>query len=224
MIDKEKYAALHERQRLFFNEHITREIPYRLTALDRLREGIIEHEADIMQALHADLGKAPFESYASEIGMVLSEISYVQRHLASWAARRRCPTPLFLFGSRSSIHYEPRGLVLVIAPWNYPFNLALLPLVGAIAAGNCVVIKPSGEAPHTAACLQSLIDECFVDEYVVRTLYPHSLIYEYGYVEFPIEDKRVIYEKDNDVSDFDGLILWSDNHFYKDWFQFPDKG
>lgn len=166
MIDKEKYAALHERQRLFFNEHITREIPYRLTALDRLREGIIEHEADIMQALHADLGKTPFESYASEIGMVLSEISYVQRHLSSWAARRRCPTPLFLFGSRSSIHYEPRGLVLVIAPWNYPFNLALLPLVGAIAAGNCVVIKPSGEAPHTAACLQSLIDECFVDEYV----------------------------------------------------------
>lgn len=169
MIDKEKYAALHERQKLFFNEHITREIPYRLTALDRLREGIVEHEADIMQALYDDLGKAPFESYASEIGLVLSEIRYMQQHLSSWAADRRCATPLVLFGSRSHIHYEPRGVVLIIAPWNYPFNLVMLPLVGAIAAGNCVVVKPSGEAPHMAACIQQLIDECFVDEYVAVT-------------------------------------------------------
>ena len=169
MIDKEKYTDLYERQRLFFNEHITREIPYRLTALDRLREGIIEHEADIMQALQADLGKSPFESYSTEIGLVLSEIRYMQRHLSSWAADRRCTTPLVLFGSRSHIHYEPRGMVLVIAPWNYPFNLVMLPLVGAIAAGNCVVVKPSGEAPHMAACVQQLIDECFVDEYVAAT-------------------------------------------------------
>ena len=98
MIDKEKYADLYERQKLFFNEHITREIPYRLTALDRLREGIIEHEADIMQALQADLGKSPFESYSTEIGLVLSEIRYMQRHLSSWAADRRCTTPLVLFG------------------------------------------------------------------------------------------------------------------------------
>lgn len=169
MIDREMYAALHKRQKLFFNEHITREIPYRLTALDRLREGIIEHEADIIQALHDDLGKSPFESYTTEIGLVLNEIRYIQQHLASWAADRRCVTPLILFGSRSHIHYEPRGVVLVIVPWNYPFNLALLPLVGAIAAGNCVVVKPSGEAPHMAACLQKLVDGCFVDEYVAVT-------------------------------------------------------
>lgn len=120
MIDREMYAALHKRQKLFFNEHITREIPYRLTALDRLREGIIEHEADIIQALHDDLGKSPFESYTTEIGLVLNEIRYIQQHLASWAADRRCVTPLILFGSRSHIHYEPRGVVLVIVPWNYP--------------------------------------------------------------------------------------------------------
>ncbi len=160
------YTSLYERQRQFYNEHITREIPYRLTALSRLREGIEEHEQELTDALKSDLGKSAFESYATEIGIVLSEIRYVQRHLRRWAADRRTGTPLTLFGSCSKIHYEPRGVALIIAPWNYPLQLALSPLIGAIAAGNCAVVKPSADAPQTSRALQSLIGECFDDEYI----------------------------------------------------------
>ncbi len=166
MIQVEQYTALHKRQQLFYNEHITREIPYRLTALDRLHEAITEHEQELLQALHDDLGKAPFEAYTTEVGMVLSEIRYMQRHLQSWAKDRRRSTPLMLFGSCSRLHYEPRGVVLIISPWNYPLQLALTPLVGAIAAGNCAVVKPSAKSPHTAAMLQKIVAECFDDEYV----------------------------------------------------------
>ncbi len=163
------YSQLIESQRAFFNEHITREIPFRLCALDRLYEGIMARETDLSEALRADLGKSPFESYATEIGFVLHEISSMKRNLQSWAKDRRYPTPLFLFGSKSRIHYEPYGCALIIAPWNYPFQLALTPLIGAIAAGNCAVIKPSGEAPHTAQVLKELIDECFEREYIAVT-------------------------------------------------------
>ncbi len=164
-----RYSALIESQRAFFVEHITREIPFRLCVLDRLAEGIKNREEQISQALHADLGKSVFESYATEIGFVLHEISVAKRNLQSWSRDRRRFTPLFLFGAKSRIHYEPYGCVLIIAPWNYPFQLALSPLVGAIAAGNCAIIKPSGEAPHTAEVLKELIDECFESEYIAVT-------------------------------------------------------
>ena len=160
------YHHLVNQQKAFFNEHITREIPFRLCALDRLAEGIVTREKQLTEALQADLGKSPFESYVTEIGILLHEIRMVKNHLQSWARDRRRPTPLFLFGSKSRIHYEPYGCVLIIAPWNYPLQLALSPLVGAIAAGNCAIVKPSGEAPHTTQALQELIDECFEEEYI----------------------------------------------------------
>ncbi len=166
MVETNGYSDLLRRQRLFYVEHITRELPYRLAALDRLRESIVEHEELLTEALQKDLGKSAFESYSTEIGMLLHEISYMQRHLHKWVERRRVSTPLMLFGSRSSIHYEPRGVVLIIAPWNYPLQLALLPLVGAIAAGNCAVVKPSSDAPHTASVIKEIIDECYEDEYI----------------------------------------------------------
>ena len=172
MTETEKYSDLLHRQRLFYVEHITREIPYRLTALDRLRESITDNEAMLTRALYEDLGKSAFESYSTEIGMVLHEIAYMQRNLRKWSARKRVSTPLTLFGSRSSIHYEPRGVVLIIAPWNYPLQLALLPLVGAIAAGNCAVVKPSSDAPHTAAAIKKIIEECYEDEYIAA-IEPH---------------------------------------------------
>ena len=162
----DKYTGIHRRQKLFYLEHITRELPYRLTALDRLREGIIANEQLLIDALYCDLGKSPCESYATEIGIILNEIRYAQSNLQQWASRRRTPSPLALFGSHSSIHYEPRGVVLIIAPWNYPLQLALAPLIGAIAAGNCALIKPSSSAPHTAAAMKKIIDECFEDEYI----------------------------------------------------------
>ncbi len=166
---EKRYAALIESQRAFFTEHITREIPFRLCALDRLAEGIKNREVQLSQALHADLGKSSFESYATEIGFVLHEISVAKRNLERWARDRRRSTPLFLFGAKSRIHYEPYGCTLIIAPWNYPMQLALSPLVGAIAAGNCAIVKPSGEAPHTAVALKELIDECFESEYIAVT-------------------------------------------------------
>lgn len=172
------YSDLHQRQRLFYVEHITRELPYRLTALDRLREGIKDHEQELTDALHSDLGKSAFESYATEIGILLNEISYVQNNLRQWSADRRVSTPITLFGSRSSIHYEPRGVVLIIAPWNYPLQLALSPLIGAIAAGNCAVVKPSADAPHTATVIKKIIDECYEDEYIAATLPDNSITEE----------------------------------------------
>jgi aldehyde dehydrogenase (NAD+) len=162
----EIYTSLHNRQRLFYLEHITRELPYRLTALDRLREGIKDNEQALVDALHEDLGKSPFESYATEIGILLNEIRYMQSNLSNWVADRPVASPLALFGSRSRIHYEPRGVVLIIAPWNYPLQLAFAPLIGAIAAGNCAVIKPSSSAPATAAVMKKIIDDCFEDEYI----------------------------------------------------------
>lgn len=173
MSETDKYSELLRRQRLFYIEHITREIPYRLTALDRLREGIKDNERLLIQALHDDLGKSEFESYSTEIGIVLHEISYMLQNLRKWTERKRVTSPLSLFGSRSSIHYEPRGVVLIIAPWNYPLQLALLPLVGAIAAGNCAVVKPSSDAPHTSAAIKKIIDECFEDEYIAA-IEPHA--------------------------------------------------
>lgn len=168
-MEERDYHQLVKLQGAFFDEHITREIPFRLCALDRLAEGLVSCEKELTEALRADLGKSPFESYATEIGFLLHEIRTVKNHLQDWARDRRCHTPLFLFGSKSRIHYEPYGCVLIISPWNYPLQLALSPLVGAIAAGNCAIVKPSGEAPHTARALKELIDECFEEEYIAVT-------------------------------------------------------
>ena len=132
----DKYTRLVKLQKAFFNEHITREIPFRLCALDRLAEALVSREKQLGEALHADLGKSAFESYATEIGFLLHEIRTTKNHLQSWARDRHRPTPLFLFGSKSRIHYEPYGCALIIAPWNYPLQLALSPLIGAIAASN----------------------------------------------------------------------------------------
>lgn len=102
-----KYTRLVKLQKAFFNEHITREIPFRLCALDRLAEALVSREKQLGEALHADLGKSAFESYATEIGFLLHEIRTTKNHLQSWARDRHRPTPLFLFGSKSRIHYDP---------------------------------------------------------------------------------------------------------------------
>lgn len=156
-------------QRLFFTEHITREIPFRLCALDRLQEGIRKYEPELTEALRNDLGKSAFESYASEIGLILREIKSAKKHLAGWSKEKKCPTPLFMAGSKSFVHPEPYGVVLIIAPWNYPVQLTLSPLIGAIAAGNCAIVKPSPDAPCSSDVLTRLIDECFESEYIAVT-------------------------------------------------------
>ena len=154
------------RQRQFFMEGKTLSLSYRRDALARLRQAILTHEADINAALRADLNKSPTESYMCEIGMTLSELSYMQKHMGRWAKDRRVATPLAQFHAKSFTVKQPYGVALIMSPWNYPFMLTLDPLIGAIAAGNCCVVKPSAYSPATSAIIRTLVGECFPPEYV----------------------------------------------------------
>ncbi len=155
-----------EAQRAHYRSGATRSLAGRVRALEALRDAIRAHEEDILAALHADLGKAPFEGYETEVGIVLEEIKVALRHVRQWARPQRKPTPLVHFPSTSRLHYEPYGTVLIMAPWNYPFQLTMDPLVGAIAAGNTAVLKPSAYAPATAAVMETIVGEVFAPEYV----------------------------------------------------------
>lgn len=150
-------AAIVRRQRAFFETGWTRDLSHRLSALRRLKRGIKDMREDIYKALSQDLGKSRAESYMSEVGMVLSEISYMEKHLLSLSRPRLVPTPLAQFPSASYILREPYGTVLIMSPWNYPFMLALEPAVDAIAAGNTVVIKPGSYSSATSQVLEDLI-------------------------------------------------------------------
>lgn len=158
--------ALVSRQREYFLGGATLEPSERRESLLRLREAVLAREKEIAEALHADLRKSPFESYMSETGMVLDELRYIAKHLEKWAKPKRVPTPLSQFPSRSFICKEPYGVTLVMSPWNYPFLLSLDPLIGSIAAGNCVILKPSAYAPHTSRLLADLISSVFSPAHV----------------------------------------------------------
>ena len=153
-IDIEK--LVHSQQRYFASGR-TRDIAFRKQALSRLESAVVQYEERILSALNEDLQKSHFEGYMTEIGMVKAELSYVQKRLVRWNRPQRVKTPLAQFPAKSVILREPYGSVLIMAPWNYPFQLCLEPLIGALAAGNCAVIKPSAYAPHTAQVLKSMI-------------------------------------------------------------------
>ena len=155
-----------QKQRNFFNTGKTKEVYYRKNALKRLKKAIIVREREINQALKLDLNKSDFESYMTEIGMVLSEISYAISHIEKWSRPKTVRTAIAQFHSKSFIVPEPYGISLIISPWNYPFMLAIDPLIGAITAGNCCIIKPSEYSPHTSKLLSSIIGELFPDEYI----------------------------------------------------------
>ena len=131
----------------------TRPLAWRRQQLRSLRRMLEEHEADFVAALREDLGKPALESFVSEIGLVRGEIDHALRHLGRWARGRRQPVPLALQPARARIVPQPLGVVLVIAPWNYPLQLLLAPLCGALAAGNCVLLKPSELAPSTSRAI-----------------------------------------------------------------------
>jgi len=136
----------------------------RLAALELLRDAMLRREADIYRALEEDLGKCPGEAFMTEIGMVLTEIGCAMRNLRRWAAPRRVRTPLAQFPSRSYVLSEPYGVVLIMSPWNYPLQLTLSPFVGAVAAGNHCILKPSNYSPATSQLIAQLIAECFPAE------------------------------------------------------------
>ena len=136
----------------------------RQESLERLQTAIQESEKEICQALEKDLGKCPGEAYMTEIGMVLSEIRCAVTHLQKWAAPKRVRTPLAQFCSKSYILKEPYGVVLIMSPWNYPFQLTISPFVGALAAGNHCILKPSALSPATSQVIDRLISRCFPPE------------------------------------------------------------
>lgn len=158
-------ALLVERQHQYFRSGATLPLRVRADALTRLRTAILARERAIHEALHADLGKCPEEAYLCETGMVLSELSHMQKHLHAYAKARTVSTPLHQFAARSRIYRRPYGVALIMSPWNYPFLLTMGPLIGAIAAGNCCVVKPSAYAPATSAIIREIITACFPQEY-----------------------------------------------------------
>ena len=155
-----------EKQRAFFGTGKTKDLQFRVAMLNKLREAIKSHEEEIMAALKNDLNKAPFEAYATEVGMVLEEINYTLKHISSWVKPKRVRTPLVHFPSSSYLYTEPYGSVLIISPWNYPFQLTLAPLVGAIAAGNCTVLKPSEYSVNTSEIIERISKEIFAESFV----------------------------------------------------------
>lgn len=153
-------------QQIFFNTGKTKNVEYRIDALQRLRKGIETYQQRILDALRADLNKSEAEAYGSEIRIVLGELDFALEHLREWAAPRSVPTNTAMPDGVSTIYPEPYGVALIIAPWNYPFQLAFGPLIGAIAAGNCAVIKPSELTPAVSHLTYDLIKDIFPQEYI----------------------------------------------------------
>ncbi|WP_442593852.1 aldehyde dehydrogenase [Neobacillus sp. D3-1R] len=160
------YNELIQKQRSFFLEGNTKNVSFRLEALHLLRKLIKDNEQILMNALKQDLNKSEFDSYLTEIGIVLEEIRFTIKNLSKWVKPRRVKTTLTGIGSKSYIYPEPYGVALIIAPWNYPFQLAIAPLIGAIAAGNCAILKPSELTPNTSAFLAEMIKKNFPEEYI----------------------------------------------------------
>lgn len=159
-------AALIDKQRAFFATHQTKELSFRIQQLKKLQKTIREYEKHIAEALWKDLRKSPQEAYLTEIGLVLDELRNHIRHLKHWAKDKRVGSPLFLFPSKSRIHYEPLGVALIVSPWNYPFQLLINPLIGAISAGCCAILKASPYAPHTARIVETLIRQTFPENHI----------------------------------------------------------
>lgn len=158
-----KLAAL----RQFFNGGNTRSYTFRKEQLKKLKASILNYEQDLYDALYADLKKSPEEVWATETGLVIAELSAAIKHLRGWMEPESVTTNLLNLPSSSKILKEPLGVVLIIGPWNYPFQLLINPLIGAIAAGNCVVLKPSEFAPATDAVMKKIIEESYTNEYIL---------------------------------------------------------
>jgi len=150
-----------------FNSGITKDYSFRKKQLKKLKTSILKHEQDLYDALYADLKKSPEETWVTETGLVISELNAAIKNLHLWMQPENVETNLLNLPSSSKILKEPLGVVLIIGPWNYPFQLLINPLIGAIAAGNCVVLKPSEFATATDAVMKKIIEEVFPTEYIL---------------------------------------------------------
>ncbi len=153
-------------QKRFFDSGKTRDYAFRINCLKKLKTAVLANERLICSALQADLNKPETESYMCEIGIVYDEISFHIKHLKKWMKNKRVKTPIAQFKSRSFISPEPYGVALIMSPWNYPVQLCLSPLIGAISAGNCAIIKPSSYSPNVSEVIEKIISQAFSREYV----------------------------------------------------------
>lgn len=153
-------------QQQFFNSHKTRSLRFRTQQLEQLQQALIDFEKPLLEALSQDLGKSNFESYATEIGFCSRSIKTALKKLPHWQKTRKVRTTPSLFSAKSAIHHDPYGVVLIIGPFNYPVQLILEPLIGAIAAGNCAILKASELTPHVSSVLAQLITNTFSADYI----------------------------------------------------------
>lgn len=155
-----------EQNRQYFKTQATKDVKFRKQQLKNLSKSIKNYETELLEAFNADLGKNKVEAFATEIGFVLKNIKLARKELKNWTKRKQVNTPLFMFPAKSYIMKEPYGTVLIIGPFNYPLQLVIEPLIGAIAAGNTAIIKPSEFTPHVTKVLRKIIEAVFNPEYV----------------------------------------------------------
>lgn len=160
------YESLFNRQKQFYQSGKTRTLAFRIEALKQLKRSIRYYEADLLDAMKKDFNKGEAEAYLTEIGYVYNEINYTIKHLETWAETRKVKTPATHVGSTSKIYKEPYGVILIIAPWNYPFNLTIAPLIGAVSAGNTAILKPSEHTPAVAGVISNIVSLAFPEKYV----------------------------------------------------------
>ena len=173
-MENEAIQSIIDRQREFFASGKTLDVAYRIEILKKLRSHILHHEQDIVDALWKDFHKPEFEVIGTESRFVIKELNFTIRQLRSWSRSRRVRTPIVHFLSRSYIKPQPYGQVLVLSPWNFPFQLAFMPIIGALAAGNCVIAKVSRQAPNTTAIMEKILGY-FPDELVAMINGDHSI-------------------------------------------------
>ncbi|WP_425806294.1 aldehyde dehydrogenase [Desulfitobacterium sp. Sab5] len=162
-----QYDEILSRQRSFFATGVTQRASFRIEQLRKLKKAIRDYEPAIIEALRQDLNKSELDAYSTEIGILYKEINNFIKHLNSWVKPTRVKTALTHIGSQSFIYAEPYGVVLIISPWNYPFQLAIAPLIGAIAAGNCAIIKPSELSQHVSGVISEMLTVCFPGDYLL---------------------------------------------------------
>lgn len=165
-MNSNNYKDLQLRQKAFFATQNTKSFAFRKEALLKLKKALAENEHAIYEALESDFKKSKFEAYISEIGIVELEVDLALKNLKSWAKPKRVFPSLLNFPSSDYLIKEPYGQILLISPWNYPFQLAIIPLISAIAAGNTCILKPSELAPNTSVLLKKLLNSIYDEEFV----------------------------------------------------------
>src|SRR5690606_10936332 len=165
-LTNEKAAEILEEHHRFFATNKTKDLDFRLQQLQKLRAAIKKYETKILEALEKDLGKHSFEAFATEVGFTLNSITHTKKRLKKWAKPKKVDTPIALFPAKSMVVYEPYGTVLIIGPFNYPFQLLIEPLIGVIAAGNTAIIKPSELVPNVSSVVTEMIADTFDSAYI----------------------------------------------------------